>query len=131
MHIGDVATKTGCSVQTIRFYERKGILASPARTQSNYRQYSADSIKQLIFIKQCRSLDMSIDEIGTLLKSKNEPNASCNKVNAMIQTHIKQVSQRIEELEELKKSLLNMASTCDEARQIRNCGILESLETNT
>ena len=61
MKIGLLAAKTGLSIQTIRFYERKSLLAAPERTASNYRSYSEDALKQLLFIKQCRALDMTIE----------------------------------------------------------------------
>jgi len=129
MKIGEVAEKTGCSIQTIRFYERKGLLNTPNRTAANYRYYDSGTLKQLTFIKQCRSLDMSIEEIKTLLKNKEQPDASCDKVNTMIQTHISQVSERIVELKALKGELQSMAAKCDHERQISDCGILQSLQT--
>ena len=77
MKIGQLADKTGLSIQTIRFYERKALLAAPQRTQSNYRRYSDEALKQLLFIKQCRALDMTIEEISLVLETRAKPDSSC------------------------------------------------------
>lgn len=73
---------------------------------------------------------MSVEEISDLLKNKANPEASCNRVNTMIQTHISQVSQRISELEKLRVALIEIASKCRQERQISECGILQSLGTD-
>lgn len=128
MKIGEIADKTGCSIQTIRFYERKGLLAQPNRTEANYRIYSQDTIEQLTFIKQCRAHDMSIQEISFLLESRETPEKSCDSVNAIINKHIKQITAKIEELNALKASLNKMANSCSANRKIKDCGILSNLK---
>ncbi len=127
MKIGDVSKTTGCSVQTIRFYEKKGLLPEPRRSSGNYRVYDKATLEQLMFIKQCRSLDMSIVEVKTLIDSRSRPNQSCSNINTLITKHLSDVIIRIEELKELKSSLENMASACDEDKTVKDCGILNYL----
>ena len=76
MQIGELAKQTGCSIQTIRFYERKGLLDKPSRTEGNYRLYDKAAADKLTFIKQCRALDISMKEIELLLEEKTSPNQS-------------------------------------------------------
>ena len=73
MKIGVLAEKSGLSIQTIRFYERKGLLPPPERTQANYRVYANGTLQHLLFIKQCRALDMTIEEIDQLLVTRANP----------------------------------------------------------
>ncbi len=109
MKIGELASRTGCSIQTIRFYERKGLIDLPQRTQSNYRLYDKGSLRQLTFIKQCRSLDMSIVEVKQLIQNKENLDNSCASINGMIDVHISDVTKRIQELVQLKETLSDMA----------------------
>lgn len=127
MKIGDVAKETGCSIQTIRFYERKGLLPVLKRSDTNYRIYDNESIEHLRFIKRCRSLDISMAEVKTLLDSKITPDKSCSSINALIAKHLQNVVVRIEELKDLKSSLENMSASCGEDKTIKDCGILNSL----
>ncbi|GAB5378826.1 MAG: Cd(II)/Pb(II)-responsive transcriptional regulator [Aliiglaciecola sp.] len=128
MKIGALAQKTGLSIQTIRFYERRGLLPRPERTQSNYRIYCASALKQLLFIKQCRSLDMSIAEIDQLLVTKAKPENSCSSVNETIERHIEDVNNRIDELTALQHSLLSIKSACADNVKVKDCGVLNELE---
>ena len=128
MKIGDVAKTTGCSVQTIRFYERKGLLPLVDRSIGNYRVYDTATIQQLQFVKQCRSLGMSTAEVKTLLDIKSRPEQSCANINTLVVKHLQDVVIRIQELQTLKLSLENMASTCDDEKTVRDCGILNYLQ---
>ncbi|MGB3727458.1 MAG: Cd(II)/Pb(II)-responsive transcriptional regulator [Glaciecola sp.] len=129
MKIGQLADKTGLSIQTIRFYERKALLSAPERTQSNYRSYSDDALKQLLFIKQCRALDMTIEEISLVLKTRANPESSCENVNATIEKHIDDIRHRITELNALQKTLVSMRAACDDDKKIKECGVLHKLDT--
>lgn len=99
------------------------------RSSGNYRVYDKGTIEQLLFIKQCRSLDMSIMEVKTLMDSRSRPDQSCSNINTLIAKHLSDVIIRIEELNVLKSSLENMASSCDQDKTIRDCGILNYLHT--
>ena len=128
MKIGQLADKTGLSIQTIRFYERKTLLSAPQRTQSNYRLYSDEALKQLLFIKQCRALDMTIEEISLVLETRANPDNSCESVNATIDKHIEDIESRIIELNALQKTLLSFRSACEDDKKVKDCGVLQQLD---
>ena len=106
MKIGDLSAQSGTPVETIRFYEREGLLPKPSRTTSNYRIYEGPHVERLAFIRHCRSLDMALDEIRALLALQAAPNESCEAVNNVLDEHIEHVAQRIRELTALKKQLV-------------------------
>ena len=130
MKIGEIAGLTGCSIQTIRFYERKKLLPKPERSEGNYRLYNQTTVDRLIFIKQCRAHDMSIQEINFLLESKEKPEQSCDSVNAIIDEHLQQITVKISELNALRESLTQMANSFTSNRKIKDCGILSNLTKN-
>lgn len=127
MKIGDLSAQANTPVETIRFYEREGLLPEPARTASNYRIYDAHHVERLAFIRHCRSLDMALDEIRVLLSLKEAPNESCEAVNHVLDEHIEHVAQRIRELKALQKQLVALRSQCAQARDVAHCGILDKL----
>jgi Cd(II)/Pb(II)-responsive transcriptional regulator len=130
MKIGELAKLTGCSVQTIRFYEAEKLLPSTRRSEGNFRLYDGTSAEQLVFIKLCRSLNLSLSEIRQLLTLKRSPNAQCDEVNRMIEVHIQQVESRIRELTQLNEMLKALRGRCSDQRTIEQCGILQTLSSN-
>lgn len=128
MQIGELAKQTRCSIQTIRFYERKGLLDKPSRSEGNYRLYDKTAVDKLTFIKQCRALDISMKEIELLLVQKAVPKQSCTSVNQLIEKHIAQVDEKIRELSQLKSALLDMSAKCSDNKTIKDCGILNALK---
>ncbi|UUX96646.1 Cd(II)/Pb(II)-responsive transcriptional regulator [Aquabacterium sp. J223] len=129
MKIGTLAQATATGVETIRFYEREGLLPAPARSSGNYRVYAPEHLERLVFIRQCRSLDMTLDEIRTLLRFKDAPQADCNDVNALLEAHIAHVAYRVRELKTLERGLKELRGQCGRSRQAKDCGILEGLAT--
>ncbi|WP_286758453.1 Cd(II)/Pb(II)-responsive transcriptional regulator [Ralstonia sp. RL] len=127
MKIGELSRRTGCQVETIRFYEQEGLLAAPARSQGNYRLYDDAHVERLQFIRRCRSLDMTLDDVRTLLQLRDAPNESCGAVNAMLDQHIEQVRRRIAELKALDKQLNALRSQCETGHVVKDCGILQGL----
>lgn len=127
MQIKDLATATGVDVETIRYYEKKGLLATPARRSNGYRDYSEAHLTQLTFIRHCRGLDMSLEEIRLLVHFMTDPNEHCSQVNELIDQHIGHVATRIAELRSLQKQLLDLRGKCDSARTVSQCGILSEL----
>jgi Cd(II)/Pb(II)-responsive transcriptional regulator len=127
MKIGELAAASHTGVETIRYYEREGLLPEPARTESNYRSYGEDHLRRLQFVRYCRGLDMSLDEIRVLLSFKDSPHANCGDVNAVLDEHIGHVSRRIKELRALEKELKELRAQCGEVREAQDCGILEGL----
>lgn len=129
MKIGQLAQKARCSTQTIRFYEQSGLLPEPGRTGANYRHYHDGHLERLRFIRNCRSLDMTHDEIRSLLSFMDEPQADCEPVNVLLEEHIEHVRVRLAELTRLKTQLVELRQRCRETRDIPSCGIIRSLTT--
>ena len=88
MHIGDLAKIVGVSVATIRYYEQEGLIEKPARSDANYRRYGSETLTRLGFIRQCRSLGISLTEIRRLLKLTGAPDANCGEVDVLLDEHI-------------------------------------------
>ena len=128
MRIGELARANGTPVETIRFYEREGLLPAAARTDGNYRIYDATHADRLAFIRQCRNLDMTLDEVRVLLRVKDQPLADCGEVNALIDEHIGHVAERIKELRRLEKELRALRAACDSPHPSSDCGILNGID---
>jgi len=129
MKIGELAHKAHCSAQTIRFYEKSGLLPEPGRNHANYRHYHDEHLKRLRFIRNCRSLDMTHDEIRALLSFMDEPQDDCTPVNGLLDEHIGHVNTRLAELENLRTQLIELRQRCAQARDVPNCGIIRGLTT--
>jgi Cd(II)/Pb(II)-responsive transcriptional regulator len=127
LRIGELAKHTGCLVETIRYYEREGLLLEPARSEGNYRLYTNVHVERLQFVRHCRSLDMTLEEIRNLLKFRDAPDENCSQVDALLDEHIEHVSKRIKELRFLQKDLGKLRSLCERAQATKDCRILQSL----
>ena len=127
MKIGQLAAASATAVDTIRYYEREGLLPVPARTQGGFRVYEPAHLERLQFIRYCRSLDMSLDEVRVLLRVRDMPGGDCGDVNALLDEHIGHVSRRIKELRALEKQLKDLRQRCGAAQGADQCGILNGL----
>lgn len=125
--IGELARITGTQVETIRYYEREALLASPSRTEGNFRIYTEAHVERLSFIRRCRMLDMTHAEIRGLLHFKDAPSEHCGDVNALLDAHIGHVTARIEELRQLEQQLKSLRECCNEPSTAAHCGILHEL----
>ena len=131
LQIGDLARRFDIPVETIRYYEREGLLSSPKRSAGNYRQYSEAHAQQLAFILNCRSLDMTQQEIRTLLSVRTAPAGACSDVNELIDTHIVEVGQRIRALKRLLIELKTLRQSCSDLRTVQQCEILSTLSRSS
>lgn len=131
MRIGELAKATHCPVETVRYYEREGLLPAPARSDGNYRLYGPQHVERLRFIRHCRSLDMTHGEVRALLAFRDAPGKTCNDVNALLDEHIGHVVRRIDELRALERELKALRSQCRVTRAVRDCGIMQSLGRET
>ncbi len=131
MKIGELARITGIQVETIRYYEREGLLPVAGRTEGNYRIYSEEHSEQLSFIRNCRKLDMTLDEIRILLRFKDSPQENCGGVNSLLDEHIRHVTDRIGELRQLEQHLRELRQTCNKTQEAAHCGILNELTQAT
>ena len=127
MKIGELAGRTDCPVETIRYYERIGLLAPPQRSANNYRTYGERHAERLQFIRHCRALDMGLDEIRLLLGARDQPDSDCTDVNAVLDRHIERVADKIAELAALERQLKQLRGCCVSTQASHACGILHAL----
>ena len=127
MRIGELSSRSGVRVEAIRFYEKEGLLSAPTRLENNYRAYAHRHLEQLNFICHCRSLDMSLSDIRTLLHADATDSSQAALVHALIQKQVKLVDERIANLKKLKEHLKALASRCSGKHGSEPCGILIGL----
>jgi Hg(II)-responsive transcriptional regulator len=125
--IGKLAKKAGVSVDKVRFYERRGLIAEPSRTQSNYRIYPEEDITRLTFIKKAKELGFSLNEINKLLKIQTDPEASMADVKEWTETKIQEIRCRIKDLSRILAALEHLARSCDGHGPVSECPILGAL----
>ena len=128
MRIGELAKDAGVPVATIRYYERQGLIDKPARSESNYRHYTPEIIKQLDFIRRCRSLDISLAETRRLIKLAEAPNGNCDEVDVLLDEHIKKVREQRRNLAKLERELKALRADCHPSKRVRGCAILRDSE---
>ncbi|MDB5885539.1 MAG: cadR [Polaromonas sp.] len=128
MKIGEIAKLARTQAETIRYYEREGLLPEATRSDANYRVYEASHVSRLAFIRHCRSLDMTLAEIRTLLRFRDAPGDNCGEVNLLLEAHIGHVAARIRELRGLEKELKLLREQCTSAQAGPACGILGELD---
>ncbi len=125
--IGQIAAAADVNVETLRYYERRGLLPPTGRTASGYRQYSAESVRRLRFIRHAQDLGFSLEEIRDLLALRVRNGASCNAVAQKTRSKIQIVEQRIGHLQRMKRTLEGLATACAARRTTEHCPILEAL----
>nr|WP_297461686.1 Cd(II)/Pb(II)-responsive transcriptional regulator [uncultured Halomonas sp.] len=130
MRIGQLAELTGVSVQTIRFYERKGLLAAPERRGNGYRAYTEQHGERLAFVRRCRLLNLSLTEIRELQGYLDEPHQPCTAVNSMLDDRISHVQAQIESLQALEKQLVALRMRCHGVHEAADCGILTGISAD-
>lgn len=129
MKIGELAKRTACEVETIRYYEREGLLPVPPRSEGNYRQYGPQDEERLLFIRHCRSLGMSLEDIRALQHFQSRPDLACDEINAMLDRHLEQTALQIQALQRLQAQLQTLRDACHSQMTARQCGILKNLES--
>jgi len=127
MRIGELARKTGTKADTVRYYERSGLLPPPARRPNGYRDYQALHVERLAFIRHCRALDMPLDAIRELLRFLGQPDADCGAVNQLIDEQLDKLAARIATLRDLQRQLQALRTECTEQSSATECGILRRL----
>lgn len=127
MKIGELAKATQTQTETIRYYEREGLLPAAPRTDANYRAYGPAHVERLGLIRRCRALDMSLDEIRALLAVWDARGPQCTEVNALLDAHLAHVDARIAELQALRGELQTLRERCAGTQSLDDCGILQGL----
>ncbi|MDH7640266.1 MerR family transcriptional regulator [Sphingomonas oryzagri] len=126
MKIGDLSRLTSTRVETIRFYEKEGLIPPPGRTHSNYRVYETSHLNRLSFIRRSRDLGFTLDEVRKLLALADDREAPCADVDALAAEHIKEIDKKVRDLMALRDQLARKLSDCDGA-SIAECRIIEAL----
>ncbi len=126
--IGKVAKQAGVGVETIRFYEREGLVDEPARRASGYRQYDPVVVHRIRFIRHAKELGFTLREIKELLELRVEPDCHCGEVLELAQAKIADIQQRLEALERMKQVLTKLATACRRRKRTDPCPILEAIE---
>lgn len=129
MKIGELALLAQCSTDTIRFYEKQGLLPATERTASNYRNYPPELAERLRLIRNCRGLDMTLQETRALLALMDAPPERCGAVNEWLDAHLEHVDLRIQELVQLRQQLTSLRQQCQSEDGLDRCGILRGLAT--
>lgn len=128
MRIGELAKTAGTTVETVRYYEKEGLLTAPERGLNNYRSYSPAHLERLRLIRNCRALDMTHDEIRAVLSLADDHQSGCGPINEIFDQHIAHVDTRISELRHLKTQLLELRQRCLSVQpDAEKCGILHGL----
>ncbi len=126
--ISQIASAADVNVQTVRYYERRGLFPATRRTASGYRQYADEAVARLQFIKHAQALGFSLDEIQELLSLRVRHSAACDTVARKTREKIGLVQQRIANLQRMKRTLEQLAAACSARRPTDDCPILEALE---
>ncbi len=126
--IGQVSSRSGVSIETVRFYEREGLLTKPERTLSGYRQFDEEVIARLQFIQRAKELGFTLNEIKELLSLRVDPDTSCEDVRARAEVKIADIEGKIRTLQRMKKALVRLTQECGEKGGGSECPILDALE---
>lgn len=124
---GELANKAGVNKETIRFYEKKGLLFDPNRTDSGYRQYSQEDVERLVFIKNAKELGFALSEIKELLAIADGDIYKCCDVRQIAESKLGHIDNQLKHLRKLKTTLTKLVTECQRAKTIKNCPIIESL----
>ena len=128
MSIGKVANRVAVGVETLRFYEREGLLEKPPRLKSGYRAYPAATVNRVLFIKRAKELGFSLKEIKELLALRLAPGATCGHVKNRAEAKIEDIEDRIKTLQRMKRALRKLSDACGGKGSVSECPILDALD---
>ncbi|MEO8661050.1 MAG: heavy metal-responsive transcriptional regulator [Bryobacteraceae bacterium] len=127
--IGRLAERGGVNLETVRYYEREGLMPPPPRNPSGHRTYSPSAVRRLRFIRRCQELGFSLYEIKELLALRSDPEQPCAEVIRQIDGKTAEVERRIAQLRTIHRALRRLQDSCEGACHVSDCPILESLDT--
>jgi MerR family mercuric resistance operon transcriptional regulator len=126
--VGELAAAGSCKVETVRYYEKIGLMPEPPRTEGGHRLYSLDLLKRLTFIRRSRALGFPIEQIRGLLHFVDEPGHTCGEVKDMAILQARAVQEKIDDLKRLQKALNDMAARCKgKSYALKDCPIIDAL----
>ena len=127
MKIGELARSTGTKVETIRFYEKIGLLDEPARTEGNYRAYGPEHLARLSFVRRSRNLGFSLDQVRALLSLADDRSKPCEAIDTMAREHLHEIERKIADLQSLKRELVQLLDQCGHGA-VAECRIIDALQ---
>ena len=127
--IGQLAKRANVNLETIRFYERKGLLKEPPRNKSDHRQYSINDLRRTEFIRRSQSLGFSLQEISDLLSLRVESGKTCADVKQKVKSKLTDIDAKIKELQRIRNALLKIETSCPGKGPLDDCPILETLDS--
>jgi MerR family mercuric resistance operon transcriptional regulator len=125
--IGQLARRAGVGVETVRFYERRGLIAQPPRRASGYREYPPEAISRITFIRRAKELGYTLKEIAELLELRVRPRRSCDAVKRNAEAKISDIEAKIESLRRMRKALRGLVNSCEKREATSECPILSAL----
>lgn len=128
MTIGQVAIRAGVHVQTVRFYERKGLIEKAPRSASGYRQYTAETVRRIRFIKHAQEVGFSLREIDDLFSLRLDPDTTCSDIQQQALRKVAEIEERMASLEQMKQALTTLALQCGANKTLSDCPILDALD---
>jgi MerR family copper efflux transcriptional regulator len=127
--IGQMARQAEVGIETVRFYERQGLLSEPARKPSGYREYTDEAVTRLRFIRRAKELGFSLKEIAELIELRFDPNTTCAELKKQAEHKLLDIDSRIRDLNKMKRVLQKLTSTCKGSGSLKGCSILEALDS--
>ena len=129
--IGQLAQRAGVGVETVRFYERKGLIAEPPRRQSGYRDYPLETVARVLFIRRAKQLGFTLKEINELLELRVTPKRSCSYVKQNADAKIADIDDKIVALRRMRRALKDLVESCERNTPVKVCPILASLDDSS
>ncbi|HIC04030.1 MAG TPA: MerR family transcriptional regulator, partial [Nitrospirales bacterium] len=128
MRIGEVSKQAGVRIDTVRFYERKGLIVEPPRDPTGHRRYPPDAVTEIQFIQRAKALGFSLSEVAELLALQGRPDATCHDVKAQAEAKMATIRERLRDLQNMNRSLGKLVASCDGHGPIEDCPIMECFE---
>lgn len=126
MLIGAISKRTGCHIETIRYYEKAGLLPKPPRSDGGHRLYEPEQVKRLVFIRRSRELGFSLEEIRTLLRLVDGKRYTCEQVKTLMEKHLVDIQKKLSDLKKLQKTLADISVQC-QGGKVPKCPIIDVL----
>ena len=130
MRTREVADRAGVNTQTLRYYERRGLLAEPPRSAAGYRDYPASVVAVLRFVKRAQELGFTLGEVEELLGLEDGGPESCDAVRQLAEAHMAELDRKIADLRRMRASLGDLVATCERPKPDRSCPLLAAIESD-
>lgn len=129
LKVGEVAKQAGVNLQTIHYYERRGLLPKPPRTGSNYRAYPTDAVLRVRFIKRAQELGFTLKEIKELLSLRAAPRTRCSDVRRRAEAKVQDIDEKVRTLQAMRRALTKLIGECSGSGPVTECPIVEALDS--